>query len=236
MGMGNVLNFTELNSTNTYLKEHFAQLSDKTIVTADTQTAGRGRFNRPWISQKGGLYFSILLKPSKTNFIANLTQLMALSICQAVEDLGLKPTIKWPNDVQLNGKKLCGILSEVVTDSNGVACVVLGTGINIAQDDLSHVGQPAISLKQAGLFVDKETMLTFVLNHFWPSYENVLENGFSSLREEYKKRFPYLGKTISITHGAADTTGTVTDISPEGTLLLHGDKGLEEILIGDLIV
>ena len=234
--MENVLHFAEINSTNTYLKENFATLADKTIVMADTQTAGRGRFQRQWISQRGGLYFSILLKPTKTNFVANLTQLMALSVCRAVEELGAKPTIKWPNDVQLKGKKLCGILSEAIAGKEGLSCVVLGVGVNVTQGDLNYVGQPAISLRQAGIFIDKEILLSAILNHFWQGYDNVLQNGFASLRKDYIQRFPYLGKEISIKNGAANASGTLTDVSPRGTLLLNGKSGLEEILIGDLIV
>lgn len=234
--MENQIHFKEINSTNTYLKENFSTLADKTVVTADIQTAGRGRFSRQWISQKGGLYFSVLLRPAKTDFIANLTQLMALSVCRAVEELGGQPTIKWPNDVQLKGKKLCGILSEVIATGQGVSCVIVGVGINVAQTDLSHVGQPAISLREAGIFIDKNMLLPCVLNYFWQGYEDVLQNGFASLREEYKKRFPYLGKTISVRNGAADTTGMVTDISPAGALLLNAGNGPKEILIGDLIV
>lgn len=234
--MGKLIHFTELNSTNTYLKENFAALADKTVVSADIQTAGRGRFNRQWISQKGGLYFSILLKPTQTDYIVNLTQLMALSICKAIEDLGAKPTIKWPNDVQLNGKKICGILSETITQQNGIACVIVGAGVNVAQRDVSYVGQPAISLREAGIFIDPDILLPSILNHFWQKYDQVLSQGFASLREEYKKRFPYLGKVISVKNGTADATGTVTDISAKGTLLLNADNGLEEILIGDLIV
>ena len=234
--MENVLHFAEINSTNTYLKENFATLADKTIVMADTQTAGRGRFHRQWISQRGGLYFSILLKPTKTNFVANLTQLMALSVCRAVEELGAKPTIKWPNDVQLKGKKLCGILSEAIAGKEGLSCVVLGVGVNVTQGDLNYVGQPAISLRQAGIFIDKEILLSAILNHFWQGYDNVLQNGFASLRKDYIQRFPYLGKEISIKNGAANASGTLTDVSPRGTLLLNGKSGLEEILIGDLIV
>jgi len=234
--MENVLHFAELDSTNTYLKDNFATLADKTVVMADIQTAGRGRFHRQWISQRGGLYFSILLKPTQTDFAANLTQLMALSVCRAVEELGAKPTIKWPNDVQLSGKKLCGILSEAVAAENGLSCVVLGAGVNVAQDNLNYVGQPAISLREAGIFIDKEILLSSILNYFWQGYNKVIESGFSSLREEYIKRFPYLGKEIAIKNGAVDCAGVLKDISPRGTLLLSSHSGLEEILIGDLIV
>lgn len=232
--MVSLLRFTEINSTNTYLKEHFATLADKTVVTADIQTAGRGRFDRRWISQPGGLYFSILLKPQKTDFISNLTQLMALSVCQAAESWGVFPNIKWPNDVQVNGKKLCGILSEAVAQDGQVACVIVGCGINVAQVDLSYVGQPAVSLKELDLKIDKLTFLNTVLTYFWQGYEDVLARGFEALKTPYKQRFPFIGKQIAVKNGSKNVSGTVTDLTDNGTLLVITGNGPEEILIGDL--
>lgn len=234
--MSNILYFETLDSTQTYLKEHFSQLDDKTVVVADQQTAGRGRFDRKWVSQLGGLYFSILLKPTKTDFLANLTQLMALSICQAAEKYGIEPKLKWPNDVQVNGKKLCGILSEAVAKNGHIACLVLGVGINVAQKDLSHVGQPAISLCELGVKTSKQDFLQEVLALFFQRYRAVLEEGFSIIRPAYKERFPYAGKQITIKNGAHVLCGVAHDLSPRGTLLLQTDSGKQEILIGDLLV
>ena len=234
--MSNILHFETLSSTQTYLKEHFKTLDDKTVVMADEQTAGRGRFDRKWISQPGGLYFSVLLKPTQQDFLANLTQLMALSLCQAVESYSLQPNLKWPNDVQLNGKKLCGILSETVMQNGKIACVVLGVGVNVAQTDLSHVGQPAVSLYELGVRIDTQDLLQQVLDLFFQKYEAVLSEGFSTIRSAYLERFPFLGKQIAVKNGTTALTGIAQDLSPRGTLVLQTPRGSQEILIGDLLV
>ena len=234
--MRNILHFETLDSTQTYLKEHFNTLDDKTVVVADEQTAGRGRFDRKWVSQPGGLYFSILLKPTQCDFLANLTQLMALSICQAVEKHGVQPNLKWPNDVQVNGKKLCGILSKAVVQDGHIVCVALGVGINVSQADLSHVGQPAISLCELGVHIDAQDLLQEVLNLFFQSYEAILCEGFSVIRSAYIERFPFLGKQIDVKNGASALTGIAHDLSPRGTLVLQTQNGTQEILIGDVII
>ncbi len=234
--MGNILYFETLDSTQTYLKKHFETLDDKTVVVTEQQTAGRGRFDRQWISQPGGLYFSVLLKPTKTDFLANLTQLMALSVCQAAEKYALQPNLKWPNDVQVSGRKLCGILSEAIAQNGHIACVVLGVGINVAQKDLSHVGQPAVSLRELGVIVDKNQFLQDVLDLFFQSYPAVVAEGFPVIRPAYVERFPFLGKQIAVKNGTAAVTGIAHDLSPRGTLLLQTRSGTQEILIGDLLV
>lgn len=234
--MGNILYFETLDSTQTYLKQHFNELEDRTVVTADTQTAGRGRFDRRWVSEPGGLYFSVLLKPAKTDFLANITQLMALAVCQAAEKYGLAPNLKWPNDVQVSGKKLCGILSEAVAQDGKIACLALGVGVNVGQKDLSCVGQPAVSLRELGVNVAKEDFLQVVLYVFFQSYEAVVAEGFAAICPAYKERFPFLGKQVSVKNGTVALTGIAQDLSPRGTLCVQTQSGLREVLIGDLMV
>ncbi len=232
--MSNVLYFETLDSTQTYLKEHVNDLDDQTVVTADEQTAGRGRFDRRWVSQEGGLYFSVLLKPTKTDFLANITQLMALCVCQAAEQYGVQPNLKWPNDVQVAGKKLCGILSEAIAQNGRVAALVTGVGVNVAQADLSHVGQPAVSLRELGINVAKEDFLHTVLELFFRLEPAVLAEGFCVIRPAYLERFPFLGRQISVRNGTAAVSGVVQNLSPRGTLLLQTKSGLQEFLIGDV--
>ena len=234
--MENLLYFEELDSTQTYLKEHANKLSHATVVCAERQTAGRGRYNRKWVSNPGGLYFSILLKPVKTDFLANLTQLMALSVCQALEDLTLSPSLKWPNDVLVNGQKICGILSEARFDAAAHSTVFLGVGINISQKGLEKVDQPATSMQELGVRADKQVLLSNVLNYFWKEYNALLTQGFKSIRPAYLRRFAALGKPISVRNGAQTILGIAEDISARGTLLLRTEKRLEEIYIGDVIV
>ena len=231
-----MLHLTQVDSTNTYLKTRQHTLSHGTVVYADTQTAGRGRYNRSWISQIGGLYFSVLLKPQFNSFLPNLTQLMALSICYALEELGLKPTLKWPNDVQVNGQKISGILSEAVFDKNTLQAVVLGVGINLHQEGLDDVGQPATSLARLGVHTERTMLLNRVLHFFWQEYPALGEKGFEVIRPAYTQRFGALGKEVCVKEAEQTIFGKAIGVSPRGTLLLQTAQGLKEIYIGDLKV
>ena len=234
--MENVLFFEELDSTQTYLAKHAAHLTHGTVVCAERQTAGRGRYERTWVSAPGGLYFSVLLKPVKTDFLPNLTQLMALSVCRALEDLNLTPALKWPNDVQVNGQKICGILSEALFNAAHNGTVILGVGINISQQGLEKIDQPATSLKGLGIAADKTALLAGVFRYFWEEYDALLARGFEVLRPDYIRRFAALGKPISVRNGTQTILGIAEDVSSRGTLMLRTEKRLEEIYIGDVIV
>lgn len=235
MYMSPLVHLTTVDSTNTYAKMHRAELSHGTVIYADCQTAGRGRYDRTWVSQVGGLYFSVLLKPPYNPFLASLTQLMALAICQALETYGLSPAIKWPNDVQVDGQKISGILSEAVFDKSVFQAVVLGVGININQNDVSHVGQPATSLKILGVQTTRETVLKNVLQFFWQGYPGLCEKGFETIHAAYTKRFAALGKEITVKDGDKTIFGQAEGISPRGTLLMRTAQGLKEIYIGDVL-
>ena len=232
--MSYLLHLEEVDSTNTYLKIRQGSLPHGTVVYADRQTAGRGRYSRKWISDEGGLYFSVLLKTIQDSFSPNLTQLMALSICYALEKLGLSPALKWPNDVQINGQKISGILSEAVLEKNRLQAVVLGVGINLHQKNLEHVGQPATSLQLLGVHTDRDTLLNSVLHFFWQGYPDLCEKGFESIRKDYTQRFAALDKQVSVQDGEKTISGRVQGVSPRGALLLQTAQGLQEIYIGDL--
>lgn len=234
--MRKILRFDELDSTNAYAKRNCSLTADQTIIVAKTQTAGRGRMSRTWLSQPGGLYFSVVLKPAQTDFLANLTQLMALSVCKTVQTWGVNAWLKWPNDVLANDKKLCGILSEAVVNEKGFQALIVGVGINVRQADLSTAGQPAVSLAMLGVQTTEEDVLNAVLTHFFEGYEQVLKQGFSALSIEYLKHFPYLGKEVTIRHGATPTRGIVETISSQGELVLRTPQGQTIISIGDMCV
>lgn len=233
--MSRLLHLDTVDSTNTYLKMHRADLPHGTVVYADCQTAGRGRYDRTWVSQMGGLYFSVLLKPPYNPFLASLTQLMALSICRALETYGLSPTIKWPNDVQVNAQKISGILSEAVFDKSVFQAVVLGVGININQNDVSHVGQPATSLKMLGVQTTREAVLENVLQFFGQDYPALCEKGFETIHAAYIKRFAALGTEITVKDGEKTIFGLAEGVSPRGTLLMRTAQGQQEIYIGDVL-
>jgi len=126
--------FDEIDSTNSYLKREAAALSDGFLVCALKQTAGRGRFGKCFISPPGGIYLSILLRPSfSAQQCTELTALAAVAACSAIEKVcKVKPGIKWVNDLVLGDKKICGILAELVFDDcGGVDYVLVGVGLNV---------------------------------------------------------------------------------------------------------
>ena len=182
----------------------------------------------------GGLYFSVLLKPNGSPFLSNLTQLMALSICYALEELNLKHVLKWPNDVQVNGQKISGILSEAVFDKTVLQAVVLGVGINLEQEGLDNVGQPATSLARLGIHTERVFLLNRMLHFFWQQYPALCEKGFETIREDFAQRFGALGKEVRVQQTDQTIFGKAVGISPRGTLLLQTAQGLKEIYIGDL--
>ena len=233
--MQQIIRFEQLDSTNTYAKNHCADLADKTVIVARIQTAGRGRMERKFISDEGGLYFSLILKNSHLNHLPNLTQLMALAVCKALQKLGANAFIKWPNDVYADGKKICGMLSEAVAGAAGPQALIIGVGINVLQNTL-EVGQPAVSLKMLGISSTPQHVLDLVLRLFFEEYDQVLTNGFSAIRDAYLQRFPYIGKAVQIKNGARDAKGTVETISQDGLLVLQTPKGPAEISIGDMMV
>ena len=152
------------------------------------------------------------------------------------QQLSAPAQLKWPNDVLVGGKKICGILSEAVTSAKGFEALVLGVGINVAQQDLSRAGQPAVSLAMLGLHTDADAILQQVCDAFFARYEAVLQHGFSAIRTDYLACFPYVGKEVVIAHGAAPARGTVQTISPGGELVLNTPAGQTIISIGDMCI
>ncbi|WP_424243966.1 BirA family biotin operon repressor/biotin-[acetyl-CoA-carboxylase] ligase [Elusimicrobium posterum] len=235
--MQKILEFDELNSTNTYVKEHASTLEDKTVVLANRQTSGRGRFERKWESDAGGLYFTIVLKPAKTDYLANLTQLMCLAVCEVINQKSgsRRAYIKWPNDVHAQQQKICGILSEAVLKDGQFYALALGAGVNVGQKTLASVSQPAVSLKMLGVNTDNKEILTSILDKFFELYDNVIENGFTVIREQYKNHFPALGRVITV--GAGEKIeGVAKDVDDAGRLVLQDFEGKEhKVLTGEIL-
>ena len=113
--------FDTIDSTNTYALEHFEELEDFCAIVANIQTQGRGRFERKWISSDNeNIYLSFVLKPQNTRFVTNLTQYLSVAVSKVLMTYGVNPKIKWPNDVLINNKKICGILCESKLKQNKI--------------------------------------------------------------------------------------------------------------------
>lgn len=238
----NLLYLEEIDSTNKYAKENITSISDGTIVYTQNQTDGRGRLNRKWsYLGKDNIYASIVLKPSDTILpvYSNLTQLLCLILCQTFEEYGTNPKIKWPNDVQINGKKISGILAEAVMGKGVLKGIVLGFGVNLntTQETLDKIDQPATSLNiETGKTIDREEFLEKLSTRFCLLYNEFIEGGFLLIREDYIRRAGFLNKDITVKVLNEKYCGVATDVTENGALKLKDKNNKEHILlIGDIL-
>jgi BirA family biotin operon repressor/biotin-[acetyl-CoA-carboxylase] ligase len=230
-----IIEFDKLDSTNNHAKKNAEKLEDKTVIVAAEQTNGRGRFDRKWLSDKGGLYFTLLLKPKNCLFLHNLTQLMCVAVCKTAREYEIDAYIKWPNDVHAGGKKLCGILGEGIIKGSEFYALTLGVGINAQQENMDGINQPAASFKTLGVRVSRKTILKKVLSRFFAPYKNLLESGFSVIREDYMSMFPFIGAKITIS-AERELKGIISKVDDDGRLVLKDSRGKEHhISAGEIL-
>lgn len=224
--------FTTLDSTNTWAKQHAEELDHEalTIVTADQQTAGRGRFKRLWISPHGqNIYatFCFFIEKHRGD-IGNLPQVMAVAAVDVLEALDFQPQIKWPNDVMVRSKKIAGILCETIPISD-MLCVVLGIGLNVNMplELLTTIDRPATSLlAEDGATRDVEAVLAMLQERFMRHLLRFLDEGFLPFLENYKKWLIHAKDDLIRFHDNRTVwEGRFAGINRDGTLLLKLPSG-----------
>ncbi len=200
-----------------------------TVICAEAQSKGRGRLGRVWTSPKSkGLYFSLVLRPCiPLNQLAQLTLMSAVAMAEAIEDIsGLKPSIKWPNDILWEGLKLAGILTELRAESDQVKFIVVGIGLNV-NSSLSQLTPGAASLKvAAGQAFNRNEVFQAILRSLEKGYVKILHREFGGIMEEWKKRSATLNKRVRITDASGSIEGEAIDLDQDGALLIRKDNGL----------
>ena len=215
-----------------------------TVVFAEAQRRGKGRLGRRWESPDGvNLYCSVILRPPILPArAAQLTFLSVVAAARAIEAVtSLRPSIKWPNDLLLSGKKVAGLLNEMSAETEKVNFIVLGIGVNINMDrpqfpdDLRH---PATSLfLEAGRPVRRLDIARALLEALDALYDSYLQNGYGPVREEWLARSAFIGRRIRVTFHDKDLHGTAEGIDEEGALLVRAPDGrLERVLAGDVTI
>ena len=234
-----------MGSTNEFAMQHLASFPDRHIIASEIQTSGRGRLDRKWVSDiPGNICITIILKPEcpavSESPLANISQYMALCICRLIEGMGVQPSLKWPNDILVDGKKIGGILCQTSILSNRLAGFALGTGINLnmSREDLLRIDQPATSLNLlTGSPVDRDLFLDQLAEMFFKGYDQFMELGFSSIIEPYQKRSPYLGSRITARLPGGNVAGIALRITENGCLVIETSEGKEMILnAGDVLL
>lgn len=214
-----------------------------TLVVADKQTAGRGRRGRSWESPSGtSVYMTIALKPDFTPEKASmLTLVMALSVAEAVTDItGLNAGIKWPNDIVVNRKKICGILTEMSMEADYIRSVVIGVGINTNQESFPE----EIKATATSLFLEKgekmvrAELIAAVMRHFEYYYELFTQKEeLSLLKEEYEKRLVNRNEKVRVLDPKGEFEGIAEGIAKTGELLVRLEDGsLTKVYAGEVSV
>jgi BirA family biotin operon repressor/biotin-[acetyl-CoA-carboxylase] ligase len=227
-----------VDSTQTYAKKLCRQFPQDqiTCITAEEQTAGRGRYQRKWLSPRGNLYATFFFTlPIHTLHLSSLSQIMTLSFATILQEQGLHPQIKWPNDVQLSGKKVSGVLCETVFQRDTVD-LFLGIGINVNWEQVKEVDQPATSLKlETDREWDKEALLKKLQKQFSEDLSVFKERGFAPFHDRFEKLLAHLGKKIRCFDGRKEWVGICHSLTAEGHLnLMLSDHTMITLLAGDI--
>lgn len=230
------IHLDEVDSTNSYLKQHRDGLPDGTMVTAGLQTAGRGRRGRDWLADRGMLPFSLLLKnPPHPDTI---TLCAAVAVCEALEKLFPEENfgIKWPNDIILRGHKLCGILCESVCFGSSID-IVCGIGVNISQSadffqkaNIPHGG--SIEMLTGRKVPDREALAEDISERLY----NFTRDGFDAVSDEYKAHCLTIGKRIRIIENGNEREAFAEGIAPNGFLICSDENGRFEVNSGEVSV
>ena len=225
----------EVDSTNSYLKREALQgAPHKTIATANLQTAGRGRRERSFVSPPGkGVYLSILLRPQlPPQSLLGATGMAAVAVCNAVErTAGIRPGIKWTNDLVLNGKKLCGILTELsVEGETGMAeSLIIGAGVNVshqAEDFGPEVAYIATSLAAEGYPVSLAALAAAMIEEFY-HLSDALGGDLSGWVDAYRKDCVTLGKQVQLLWTSQQEEAEALDIHSQFGLIVRLPDGSE---------
>jgi BirA family transcriptional regulator, biotin operon repressor / biotin---[acetyl-CoA-carboxylase] ligase len=235
--------FQETTSTNDVVEKLAGDgVKEGVVVFAESQRAGRGRLGRKWLSPaQRGLWFSVLLRPDlRPQETTRLMVASATALARAIElATGLQPTIKWPNDIQVRGRKVAGILTELNAELDHVKYVILGIGVNVnvnAGDFPSDLRKQATSLKaEAGTANSRPGLAAVVLRELDNDYARVNAGEFAAVADEWAARCSTLGHAVVIRVGDRQIRGRAETLGEDGALLLRTEHGhLERIMGGDV--
>lgn len=230
-----------IDSTNKYAKQIAAEEPGEFVVFAEAQDNGRGRLGRVWESPKGNIYASFLLrKDMMPERAAGITLAAAMAVIDAVEStLCIRPSIKWPNDIILEGKKLCGILTEMSAEIDKIEYLVIGPGINVNarvgySEDLED---KVISLRDVlGMKIDRLELAGALVNAMFKRCADYAEHGLKNMIEDYQKRSCILGKEVFIIKNGQQRAGIVTGFTENGELKFESEGETLYIATGEVSV
>ena len=225
--------YREIDSTNNRALELAADgYPEGTVVVAETQTAGRGRRGRTWYSPpRHGLYLSVILRPQlPVREIPRVSLVIGVAVAETLEAAFQLPArIKWPNDILISNRKIAGVLSEVVTGSQGIDCIVTGIGLNINNPLQDFPGDlrtaPTSVLAEKETPVSRVRVLQELLMHLETRYYQLLEGNFNGILDKGKSLSTIIGKEVEYDSQNGPAIGQAVDIDDNGFLLVKDKSG-----------
>jgi len=230
--------FESLDSTNSHLKSYFQDKKNRACI-AETQTAGRGRFNRKWHSSFGhNIYLSLLYHFDKdVSDLAGLSLVLSLSVINSLKPYGLKLGAKWPNDILYEGQKIGGILIELQAESHGASHAIIGLGLNVNMLSSSkmQIPSPWSSLRKAtGFYIDRNELSAKILNDFLDHLALFQAHGFSYFLKDWHKHDTLIQERVRLTQNKNHIEGQYMGINKYGHLLIDAGMGVQEFSSGDV--
>lgn len=230
----------EVDSTNDYSKKIAKNMADGSIVIADEQLSGKGRRGRSFYSGKGeGIYISFILKPNlEPSRAPFLTSIAAAALIKALKDLDVEVKVKWPNDIFINSKKMCGILTEMAADVEVIEYIIVGIGINVKgmsfPEELKDI---ATSLKLEGYDIKRLDLVWKLIYHFEILYDDFVKGNTSEILNTLKDNSCVLGKDITVYYPDRNEKAKAIDITEEGALVVEMEnKTIKTLNSGEISI
>ncbi|MFQ5715645.1 MAG: biotin--[acetyl-CoA-carboxylase] ligase [Nitrospinales bacterium] len=231
-----ILVFDKIDSTNNRIRSYFDR-KEGIVIIADSQTKGKGRFGRSWLSSKGvGIYLSTLLKPqAPPQQLSPITLMAGVASVLALDGFSkIKPTLKWPNDILINGRKLGGLLCECCLSSDDSKGLIIGIGINVNHTEFpGALAQTATSLRmENGAPVDRVALIRSLIAHLDREYASFILEGPLPVVRKWSDCTTMFGKTVTLTRGGTVIRGTATQLDEQGRLGVLTEKNEEVFFCG----
>jgi BirA family biotin operon repressor/biotin-[acetyl-CoA-carboxylase] ligase len=240
----NIYYYESIDSTNKRAKDIALEEQEGTIIISEEQVDGKGRLGRDWISPKGkGIWMSIILKPEVDPIkVAKITLIGAAAVYKGLNNMNIDSTIKWPNDILIDGKKICGILTEMSCELNMINYVVMGIGINVNLDGNNipeDLREKATSIKiSQKKSVNRKELLANILNEFEELYIPFKDKGnISESIKICRENCALIGKEVKIIKDEKIKIGRALDINEDGQLVIEFKGGVvENVFSGEVSV
>ncbi len=220
--------------------------SDGTVVIADSQTEGRGRLQRKWISPPGlNLYISVILRPAiPAKDAPLLTLVSSIALAETIKNEGATPSIKWPNDIFIEGKKAAGVLTEMQPKGDRVDFVVVGIGVNLnitkelMKTEMKDIAEIATSIRETiGREVDRSAFTATLINNLEKWQEKFQTEGKNPIIQEWMKMCGMINRRVKIKFNEKEIEGIACGVDENGCLILKkDDETIESVVAGDLIL